>query len=78
MANHPSGEILVTRWRRHSAAWWQRKNEKKSRFNFQTVTGSQPQYDYKLSMNGWSQVITEVEFNRMAAAQGAHHVLHII
>src|SRR6218665_2422689 len=26
-------------------------------------------------MNGWSQVITEVEFNCMAATQGAHHVI---
>jgi len=29
-------------------------------------------------MNGWSQVITGVESNRVAAMQGSHHVLHII
>ena len=26
-------------------------------------------------MNGWQQVITEVEFNRKAAPQGEHHVI---
>ena len=29
------------------------------------------QYDYKYSMNGWSQVFTGVEFNCMTAMQGA-------
>jgi len=32
------------------------------------------QYDYKYSMNGWSKVITEVQFNCTAAMQGAHHI----
>ena len=36
------------------------------------------QYAYKRTMNRWSQVITGVEFNCIAATQGAHHVIHLI
>ena len=43
-------------------------------FVFQT---DRAQYDYKYSMNGWSQVI-KVKFNCTAATQGAHHVIRLI
>jgi len=35
------------------------------------------QYVHNHNMNGWSQVITGVEFNCSAAMQGTHHVIYI-
>jgi len=34
--------------------------------------------NYRHCMNGWSHIIKGVEFNYMAAKQGAHRVIHLI
>jgi len=52
-------------------------NKKLYRFPFNIQTG-RPQNDYKKSLNGWSQVITQVEFSSTAATQGTNHVIHLI
>jgi len=36
------------------------------------------QHVYNLSIKGWSQVITGVEFNCMAITQGSHPDIHLI
>ena len=43
------------------------------------IETDRPQNDYyEYTTNGWSQVITGVELNLVAAMQGAHHILQII
>jgi len=40
------------------------------------TTTSSTSYTY--SMNVWSQVITRIKLNCVAAMQGCHHIIHLI
>src|SRR6218665_495842 len=56
---------------------FRKKERKRKKSSCSIFKLSQPLYDYKHSMNRWSQVIIGVESNHVAATQSAHHTLHI-